>query len=180
MAFAGSDMDHFSASQTVVLFDPPVPLLRGPIPAGLSDDPSVGPFVLAFRDDRSWTSAFQQTQSKIIEQCEEGARVGCSIRASNKCKPPWWNTLFRISPVDFAEREKCEECEMLACLAASRESCIQFAKDKCIAPFRDARIALTSSLMYSGRLPKTDTGVTNYRGSILLNNDSGDKDMHKR
>ncbi|KAG9459778.1 hypothetical protein H6P81_004286 [Aristolochia fimbriata] len=172
MALSG-DMEDFSASQTVVWFDPPVPLLRGPVPSGLSDNPSVGPFVLAFRDDRSWRSAFHRTQSKCIQQCEEGARVGCSISASNKCSPPWWKTFFRVSPVDFAEREKCEEREMSSCLVAARESCIQFAKDKCIAPFRDARIAVTSS-MYTGSLPKTATEVTNYRGSVLLDNDSGD------
>ncbi|KAG9459781.1 hypothetical protein H6P81_004289 [Aristolochia fimbriata] len=144
MALSG-DMEDFSASQTVVWFDPPVPLLRGPVPSGLSDNPSVGPFVLAFRDDRSWRSAFHRTQSKCIQQCE-------------------WILL---------EREKCEEREMSSCLVAARESCIQFAKDKCIAPFRDARIAVTSS-MYTGSLPKTATQVTNYRGSVLLDNDSGD------
>lgn len=30
---------------------------------------------------------------------------------------------------------------MASCLAASKEACIQFAKEKCLPPFRDARIA---------------------------------------
>lgn len=46
-----------------------------------------------------------------------------------------------MSAEDFAEREKCEEREMASCLAASKEACIQFAKEKCLPPFRDARIA---------------------------------------
>ncbi|XP_038983122.1 uncharacterized protein LOC103702548 isoform X2 [Phoenix dactylifera] len=140
-AILGSNLEEFSASATVVPFDPPLPLLRIPVPAGPSDDPSAGPFVLVFRDAGSWHSAFRATEAKIIEQCEAGARVGCSISASNKCKPPWWKTLFGVSAADFAEREKCEEREMASCLAASKEACIQFAKGKCLPPFRDARIA---------------------------------------
>lgn len=43
--------------------------------------------------------------------------------------------------MDYAAREQCEEREMAACLVAAKESCIQFAKDKCFSPFREARIA---------------------------------------
>ncbi|XP_058108699.1 uncharacterized protein LOC131251776 [Magnolia sinica] len=142
MAIPGTDGEDLSASATVIAFDPPIPLLRGPLPAGRSDDPSIGPFVLAFRDERSWRSAYQVTESKIIEQCEAGARVGCSINASAKCKPPWWKAMFGATAMDFSEREQCEEREMSACLVAARESCVQFAKDKCLPVFRDARIAL--------------------------------------
>lgn len=66
----GSDAEDFSASATLISFDHPIPLLRGPFPASPSDDPSNGPFVLAFRDDRSWLSAFRATESKVIEQCQ--------------------------------------------------------------------------------------------------------------
>ena len=36
----------------------------------------------------------------------------------------------------------CEERETAACVAASREKCVKFGKDKCLGPFRDARIAV--------------------------------------
>ena len=36
----------------------------------------------------------------------------------------------------------CEERETAACVAVSREKCVKFAKDKCLGPFRDARIAV--------------------------------------
>lgn len=75
MTFSGSDAEDFSASATLISFDHPIPLLRGPFPASPSDDPSNGPFVLAFRDDRSWLSAFRATESKVIEQCQEVGMV---------------------------------------------------------------------------------------------------------
>ncbi|KAJ8497763.1 hypothetical protein OPV22_008315 [Ensete ventricosum] len=134
-------MEEFSASATVVPFDSARPLLRGPVPAGPADDPTSGPFVLAFRDSAAWRSAYRATESMIIDQCEAGARAGCSISASNKCKPPWWKFLFGITAMDYAEREQCEEREMALCLAAAKDACVQFAKEKCLQPFRDARIA---------------------------------------
>ncbi|XP_010246381.1 PREDICTED: uncharacterized protein LOC104589682 [Nelumbo nucifera] len=194
-----ADGDDYSPSATVITFDHPIPLLRGPIPAGLSDDPSIGPFVLAFRDARIWKSALQACEAKVIEQCEAGIRIGCSISASSKCKPPWWRTLFGGAPVDFAAREQCEEHEMAACLAASKGSCLKLAKDKCLPPFRDARIALSdkeiskfifwaspssearsmiskpvgSSQMPSYLSSKCDLQVTNYRGTDLLESSCG-------
>ncbi|KAK9101641.1 hypothetical protein Scep_025071 [Stephania cephalantha] len=170
------DSSDFSATATIIAFDPPLPLLRGPIPASSSDDPSIGPFVLAFKDAQSWKSALQACQSKIIEQCElaelvgssnanaGGARVGCSISASAKCKPPWWRTYFGGGATDLSEREQCEECEMEACLASTRESCLKFSKDKCLNPFRDARIALIDPK----KLRKGETRATNFRGSVVL------------
>ncbi|XP_042478852.1 uncharacterized protein LOC122059871 [Macadamia integrifolia] len=132
MVIPTTDTDDFSPSATLIIsFHRPLPLLRGPIPAGLSDDPSKGPFVLAFRNPSSWKSAFQA-----------GARIGCSISASNKCKPPWWRSLFGGATVDVAAREHCEELEMASCLAVSKESCHKLGKEKCLPPFRDARIAL--------------------------------------
>ncbi|KAK1279909.1 hypothetical protein QJS04_geneDACA004834 [Acorus gramineus] len=183
-----ADEEEFSASSTVVMFDRPVPLLRGPIRAGPSDDPSMGTFVLAFRDPESWRSAFLATESKIVEQCEAGARMGCSISASKKCKPPWWKMLFGTNPGDIDERKRCEEREMSSCLEASKESCKKFAHEKCLPPFRDARIAsvkqegLLKSLYTNSMtgednlsattslstLSKSDALVTNFRGSVLL------------
>ncbi|XP_072989659.1 uncharacterized protein [Typha latifolia] len=154
-AMWGNSMEEYSASSTVVPFEPPLPLLRGPVPAALSDDPSLGPFVLAFRDSESWRLAYRATESKVIEQCEAGARVGCSITASNKCKSPWWKILLGVTAADFADREQCEEREMASCLEVSRKACIQFAKEKCLPPFRDARISTvdplgTSQLVFCG------------------------------
>ncbi|KAL7198502.1 hypothetical protein ACSBR2_020902 [Camellia fascicularis] len=136
------NVDDYSPSSTIITFDCPVPLLRGPLPAGSADDPSAGPFVLAFRDAQSWTSAYKACESKLTEQCMAGARIGCAISASSKCKPPWWKSLFSRGKTDFADREKCEEREMAVCLEASKASCSKFATDKCLPVFRDARIAL--------------------------------------
>ncbi|KAJ4982113.1 hypothetical protein NE237_032950 [Protea cynaroides] len=135
MATPTANTDDFSPSATLISYDRALPLLRGPIPAGLSDDPSKGPFVLAFRDSSSWKSAFQACEFKVIEQCEVGARIGCSISASNKCKPPWWSFLFGAASVDVTAREQCEEREMAACLAASKESCLKLGKEKCLPLF---------------------------------------------
>lgn len=126
-----------------------------------------------------------------------GARIGCSISASSKCKPSWLRSLFGAAPVDFAAREQCEEREMSSCLAASRDSCLKLAKDKCLASFQDARIAMidckeisklifwappTSTARSMRSKPiwssqpgpclssKSDLEVTNYRGSALLRN----------
>ncbi|OVA05248.1 hypothetical protein BVC80_8257g3 [Macleaya cordata] len=182
MAMPTSDVEDFSASATLILFNPSIPLLRGPLPAGLSDDPSKGPFVLAFKDVRSWKSAFRASESKIIEQCEGGARIGCSISASSKCRPPWWRTMFGAAAMDLSEREQCEEREMSACLAASKESCLKFAKDKCLSPFLDARIALIDQKEIKKHIAKSAVGnvsskspsleVTNCRGGDFLRSDA--------
>ncbi|KAL6010555.1 hypothetical protein ACLOJK_000989 [Asimina triloba] len=153
MEFPETEGEDLSPPATVIAFHPPVPLLRGPIPAGISDDPSVGPFVLAFEDEASWRSAFRATESKIIEQCEDtmigismqlAELVGSSIaiHSSSKCKPPWWKSMFGLGSMDLSEREQCEEREMSVCLAAAKESCLQLAKEKCLPAFRDARIVL--------------------------------------
>ncbi|KAL6890110.1 hypothetical protein ACP4OV_008873 [Aristida adscensionis] len=117
-----------------------------------------------------------------------GARSGCSITASRKCKPPWWKGLFGAAPTDYQERERCEEREMAACLNAAKEACIKFAKEKCTAPFRDARIAsaglldntdfiiwdaggnktLSTSLCVQQYTFSPGPGATTYKGSDLL------------
>ncbi|XP_042483782.1 receptor-like protein 7 [Macadamia integrifolia] len=80
--------------------------------------------------------------SEIPQLWPAGARIGCSISASNKCKPPWWRSLFGGATVDVAACEHCEELEMASCLAVSKESCHKLGKEKCLPPFPDARIAL--------------------------------------
>ncbi|KAI4301190.1 hypothetical protein L6164_034494 [Bauhinia variegata] len=133
--------DEYSPSSTVVNFERPVPLLRGPLPAG-SDDPRAGPYVLAFRDPQAWAAAYRACEHRIIQQCEEGARIGCAISSSSTCKPPWWKSLMGFKVTDLKERELCEEREMANCFAAAKDKCIGFARDKCLSPFRDARIAV--------------------------------------
>ncbi|KAM0952206.1 hypothetical protein DsansV1_C03g0033931 [Dioscorea sansibarensis] len=161
----GGGAEEFSPSETVVPFDQPIPLLRGPVPVGAEDDPSSGPFVLAFKDAASWRSALEATRSKLIEQCED---------------------LFY-----FAERERCEEREMADCVAASKEACVHFANEKCFPVFRDARIACKSwkevSLAYaptdhpnskpsgeheekSSDSSESNSESTNYRASVLMEN----------
>lgn len=75
---------------------------------------------------------------------------------------------------------------MSACLAASQESCIQFAKDKCLPAFRDARIAMgnqkgipkfMSGAFTSSEPSLATNGITaNYRGSVLLDSGIGIED----
>ncbi|KAK7336793.1 hypothetical protein VNO77_17341 [Canavalia gladiata] len=142
-----SNLDDYSFSSTVIKFDRPIPLLRGPLPAGPSDNPSAGPSILAFRDSRAWASAFIACERKIVEQCEEGARIGCAVSASRKCKPPWWKVLVDPKPSDLKERELCETREMADCLAATKEKCVGFARDKCLVPFRDARIKVGKGVL---------------------------------
>ncbi|KAK2987127.1 hypothetical protein RJ640_019687 [Escallonia rubra] len=137
-----TDLDDYSPSSTLITFDHPLPLLRQPIPAGPSDEPSAGPFLLSFKDPQSWASAYKSTHSRITQQCESGARIGCSIAASNSCRPPWWKALVGPSKSDFAKRAECEEQEMAKCVKASKASCRKFATDKCLPAFREARIAV--------------------------------------
>ncbi|KAF7804711.1 uncharacterized protein G2W53_043822 [Senna tora] len=197
-ASAPDNLDDYSPFSTVINFARPIPLLRGPLPAGPSDDPSSGPYVLAFRDSQAWISSYRACERKIIQQCQEGARIGCAISASSKCKPPWWKALLGAKPTDLKERELCEEREMENCFAAAKEKCIGFARDKCLNPFKDARIAvkerglnlkegvklihwasmperslwLTSQIGYLCLSHRTKWGVTNYRASELLGSDN--------
>lgn len=66
------NLDDYTPAVTLVHFDHPIPLLRGALPAGTSDDPSLGSFVLAFKDASSWRSAYINTESKINSQCMVG------------------------------------------------------------------------------------------------------------
>uniref|UniRef100_A0A0D9XU69 Uncharacterized protein n=1 Tax=Leersia perrieri TaxID=77586 RepID=A0A0D9XU69_9ORYZ len=182
--------EDYSPAATVVRFDPPLPLLRAPVPS--SSAASGEPPVLAFRDAASWRAAWEAAEASLLSQCEAGARSGCSITASRKCKPPWWKGLFGAPP-DYQERERCEEREMAACLEAAREACVKFAKEKCIEPFRDARIACEGHLQNTNFTVWNDgsnvksqylfnpcPGATNYKGSDLLDSlsseDSNPKD----
>ncbi|KAF8089432.1 hypothetical protein N665_0506s0038 [Sinapis alba] len=135
-------MEEYSASATTVAFDRPIPLLRGPIPAGRSEP---GQYVLAFRSLDSWAAAYKRCETQIKEQCEEGAKIGCAVSASNNCKPPWWRSLGGVV-VDMREREKCEEREFNECLGAAKDKCSGFAKEKCSAAFLDARIAVETEV----------------------------------
>ncbi|KAM1207334.1 hypothetical protein EV1_007978 [Malus domestica] len=119
----------------------PGPLLRGPVRAGPPDDPSSGPYVLVFRDPKAWANAYRACESKIVEQCEAGARIACAVSASEKCKPPWWRAMIGQKVTDLKQREQCEEREMEGCLTAAKEKCGGFAKEKFLKPFREARIA---------------------------------------
>ncbi|XP_048499917.1 uncharacterized protein LOC104894573 [Beta vulgaris subsp. vulgaris] len=192
--------DDYSPSSTLIHFDHPLPLLRRPIPAGPTDDPNLGPYVLAFTSPQSFFSSLKSCESKLLEQCEAGVRIGCSISASNKCRPPWWKTLF--GSIDFKERSECEEREMGVCLQNSKEKCGEFAKEKCLGPFKWARVACRERKLRKeevGRLISLVSGlgflngnlgfgfellvgnqldglnlryeVTNFRGCELLNDD---------
>ncbi|KAG6558182.1 hypothetical protein Mapa_000363 [Marchantia paleacea] len=133
-----------SPATTTVAFDPIIPPLRVPVSAGVEDDPSKGKWVLAFRDDSSWRQAWLNSEDKIASQCEMGARMGCSISASNACRIPWWKNVLvflKAARIEEGERERCEENEMAACVAASKESCSKYARETCEPVFADMRIA---------------------------------------
>ncbi|CAK7346514.1 unnamed protein product [Dovyalis caffra] len=185
------NLDEYSASTTTIKFDSPIPLLRGPIPAGPPDDPSISPYVLAFTSPQSWAVAYKTCESKIISQCEEGAMLGCAITASNRCKRPWWRNLIGGAKLeDLKERERCEDREMQGCLVAAKEKCLAFAKEKCWKPFRDARIAVREeevvrNLVSLVSVPEASSkwisligswkfkfGVTNCKASELLGSNS--------
>ncbi|KVI03895.1 uncharacterized protein LOC112513149 [Cynara cardunculus var. scolymus] len=131
--------DDYSPAATLITFDRPIPLLRQPILAGAGDS-----LVLGFKDRQSWESAYKFCESNIIQQCEAGARIGCSVSASSKCAPPWWKSVIGggVSKEELIEREKCEEREMSDCFEASRLNCRKFAEDKCLPVFKDARIVV--------------------------------------
>lgn len=170
--------EDYSPSSTVIKFDRPIPLLRGPLPASPSDDPSAGPYVMAFRDSRAWASSFIACERQIVEQCGEGARIGCAISASSKCKPPWWKALSGgPKPSDLKERELCEEREMAECFASAKEKCVGFARDKCLVPFRDARIKVRGGTLNSkeavklislASMPERSLWVVSQMGSKCL------------
>ncbi|KAL4588125.1 hypothetical protein LXL04_001005 [Taraxacum kok-saghyz] len=131
--------DDYSPEKTLITFDRPIPPIRRPIPSETDDS-----FVLGFKDPQSWASAYKSCESNIIQQCEAGVRVGCSVSASSKCAPPWWKSLIGsgVSKEELIEREKCEEREMSECFEASRLNCRKFAEDKCSPAFRDARVVV--------------------------------------
>ncbi|KAL9168721.1 hypothetical protein ABFS82_04G033900 [Erythranthe guttata] len=139
-----ANAEDYSAAATLIPFPRRIPLLRGPIKATQSDDPSSGPYILAFKNPRAWATAYESSKALITSQCEAGSRIGCSISASSKCKPPWWKILLGISPKqDYGEREKCEEIEMRACFAAAKEKCGVFANQRCAPAFENARIEVS-------------------------------------
>ncbi|KAL9243040.1 hypothetical protein vseg_016979 [Gypsophila vaccaria] len=156
MAEISSD-DDYSPEKTLITFARPIPLLRVPIPAGPTDDPALGPHVLGFPSPNSFRTGLTTTRSKLIEQCETGSRVGCSISASTKCTPPWWKSAFFGYRVDFEEREECEEREYNVCIVGSTRKCVEYAEEKCLGPFRSCRVRVRGS-----------GGVGYVRGSDIL------------
>nr|GEV87814.1 hypothetical protein [Tanacetum cinerariifolium] len=130
--------DEYSPAETLITFPSPIPLLRQPIP----DDNSL---ILGFPNPNSFSSAYKSCESSILTQCESAARIGCSVAASNNCKPPWWKTLLfgsTLSSDEMKERENCEEREMMRCLEGARINCREFAGNKCVMAFRDARVVV--------------------------------------
>lgn len=137
--------------------------------ADRSENPSVGPYVLAFRNSQAWANAYIACETKIIEQCEAGARIGCTISASKKCKPPWWRALGGFSVSDLKEREQCEEREMEGCLLVAKERCVGFARDKCLKTLRDGRIAASRRVVNAKQLKKLVCWATMVDRSTWVN-----------
>ncbi|KAL6890109.1 hypothetical protein ACP4OV_008872 [Aristida adscensionis] len=59
------DAEDYSPAATVVRFDPPLPLLRAPVPSASPEGP-----VLAFRDAASWRAAWEAAEAGLLSQCE--------------------------------------------------------------------------------------------------------------
>jgi hypothetical protein len=65
---AAGDSEDYSPAATVVRFDPPLSLLRAPVPSSRvpdGEDP-----VLAFRDAASWQAAWDAAEASLVTQCE--------------------------------------------------------------------------------------------------------------
>ncbi|KAK8352270.1 hypothetical protein V6Z11_A05G083900 [Gossypium hirsutum] len=150
------NLEEYSASWTTIKFECPFPLLGGLIPAGTSDDPSSGPYILTFKELPFWVAAYKSCETKIMFQCEECARIGCAIIASNK--------------------EQCERIETKACLVVANEKCVGFTKVKCMTPFLNARIIVGENkwvyLIGSDYLRGSKPRVTNSRASQYLGSGS--------
>ncbi|EPS61146.1 hypothetical protein M569_13655, partial [Genlisea aurea] len=133
------ESDDYSIAKTLIPFPRPLPLLRRPVEART---PAGTQYVLAFRTPLGWAAAYASCKSQIVARCESGARIGCSMSASDKCRPPWWKLLLGMgsSKRELAERGRCEETEMEACFSAAREKCSAFAQHKCSPAFEDAWI----------------------------------------
>eukprot|EP00850_Spirogloea_muscicola_P008338 SM000044S15985 [mRNA] locus=s44:412050:413691:+ [translate_table: standard] len=175
-AAGASEGIDLSPSATTAAFDPVLPLLRVPVPAGPGDDPDKGPYVLAFRDVDSWRRAWAHCEQKIALQCERltainmahahhppqaGTRMGCSLAATSRCRTPWWRAALprllgrgAVNAED-KEREACEEAEMLACLADSHSRCSKHARESCDPVFSDLRIADSLDLVIPKFLDKS-------------------------
>ena len=65
---AGDSAEDYSAAATVVRFDPPLPLLRAPVPSDASTPGE--PPVLAFRDAASWRAAWDAAEASLVSQCK--------------------------------------------------------------------------------------------------------------
>ncbi|KAH7432519.1 hypothetical protein KP509_07G026200 [Ceratopteris richardii] len=145
----GNHTGRMPREATVTPFDPPIPILRRPLPAAEDDNPSKGPFVLAFQDEQSWISAWHSCELKIVERCEAGARMGCSINATKKCKPPWWLNMlpFLKKPNHQQSQNACEEQEMQSCLEVARSKCFSYAKETCEGGLSDIRVICSEPFM---------------------------------
>ncbi|WVZ01364.1 hypothetical protein V8G54_027433, partial [Vigna mungo] len=95
------------------------------------------------------TSSFVACERKIVEQCEEGARIGCAVSATRNCKPTWWKALAGLTLHDLKEREECEVGERTDCFAVAKEKCAGFAREKCLVSFRNARIRVAKGVLSS-------------------------------
>ncbi|XP_044950458.1 uncharacterized protein LOC123400112 isoform X2 [Hordeum vulgare subsp. vulgare] len=65
----GEVSEDYSPAATVVPFNPPLPLLRAPVPSSSSASTDPMP-VLAFRDAASWRAAWEAAEASLFSQCE--------------------------------------------------------------------------------------------------------------
>lgn len=77
----GEDSEDYSLEATVVRFNPPLPLLRAPVPSSRAPG-GEGP-VLAFRDAASWQAAWEAAEASLIAQCEV---TRCSLLPCARCQ----------------------------------------------------------------------------------------------
>eukprot|EP00210_Caulerpa_lentillifera_P000906 g877.t1 len=73
--------DSVEEELEIVVYDPHLPPARHPA----NDDSSQ----LSFRDDEDRQEQLKKCETGVAERCMQGARMGCSLKASKKCGVPW-------------------------------------------------------------------------------------------
>lgn len=123
------------------VFDPLLPGLRVPLPAGEG-----GGHRLGFDSEAQRRDAGRACERDVAAQCERGARSSCVLAAVRHCKPSALHQLrarlVRLLPgsghgdegssgCSHAEREACEDAYVARCTQEAVERCRRHGEDFC-------------------------------------------------
>ncbi|KAK3279400.1 hypothetical protein CYMTET_12715 [Cymbomonas tetramitiformis] len=98
-------------------------------------------FELDFVNERRRQSGKEHCERLLSSRCLAGARAGCALSASRRCKPSLFKMLgfSRSNGADdlctWESREACESTHMASCLLAVGLSCTEYARDTCDAAY---------------------------------------------